>query len=104
MEKLEKIQENVKKLLEKYPELRKLKNRKEAIWMYYKEYEGLKFGITKEMWLYHLTNPETISRCIRAILEKNPEFRSEKEEEIKRYNQAEIFREYFSNRKNHKSL
>ena len=94
-EKLQKIQENTKQLLIKYPPLRKLKNRAEAIWVYYKEFENLKWGITKEMWLYQLTNPETISRAIRKCQELNPNLRASEEDEIEKQNQSQQFAEFY---------
>lgn len=94
-EQLQKIQDNTKELLKKYPEMRKLKNRKEAIWIYYKEYENLKFGITKTMWLYQLTNPETISRAIRKCQELNPNLRASEEDEIEKQNQSQQFAEFY---------
>jgi len=92
---LQKIQENVKKLLQKYPQFASLKHRKELIWIYYKEFEGLKFGITKEMWFYRLTNSETISRAIRKCQEENPELRASEEEEKGRYEQAGEYAKFY---------
>jgi len=89
------IEQNVKKLLIKYPSLRKLKFRKEAIWQYYKKFEDLKFGISHDAWLYTLTNPETISRAIRKCQTDNPELRPPKEDDQDRYKQAKVYQDRY---------
>lgn len=89
------IEQNVKQLLTKYPSLRKLKFRKEAIWQYYVKFEGLKFGISHDAWLYNLTNPETISRAIRKCQTDNPELRPPKEDDKERYNQARVYQDRY---------
>ena len=93
--KLKKIYENVKTLLIKNPQLRGLKSRKEFIWEYYKHFEGLKFGITKALFLYHLTSSETISRAIRKCQELNPNLRASEEDEIEKQNQSQQFAEFY---------
>jgi len=96
MTNLQKIQDNVKLLLTKYPALRNLKARKVAIWKYWEEFEGLEnnFIMTKRTWL-KITNPETISRAIRKCQELNPELRPLSEEQLKRYEQANTFAEFY---------
>ena len=90
MEDLGAIEANCEKLLRKYPNL--AKNRKLAIWYYWKKFEGIAVGITKQKWLT-LTSAETISRAIRRTQEKFPELRGEtKEHELK-------FHNYYANKK-----
>ena len=92
---LQKIQDNVKLLLTKYPALRTLKCRRLAEWKYWQEFDGLgEFGISKSQWLGEFTRPETISRAIRKCQELNPKLRPEPEEQLKRYEQANVFREF----------
>ncbi len=94
MEKLIKIQENVENLLREKPLLRSLKTRREFIWEYYKKYEGLVFGISKELFLYRLSSMETISRAIRKCQEENPNLRASEEDEIWRHEEARSFAKF----------
>lgn len=94
-EKLNKVLKNVEQLLRENPQLRSLKKRKEFIWEYYKKYENLKFGITKELWLYHLTNPETISRAVRKCQKENPDLKASEEDEKEKRKQSKIFSNFY---------
>lgn len=91
---LKNIEENVFKLLLKYPQLRTIYQRKKAIFKYWQEYEGIKTEITEGQFI-KLTNPETISRAIRKVLNTHPEFRPSPEAEQARYEQAEEFRNHY---------
>lgn len=95
---LQKIQDNVRLLLIKYPDLRNLKTRKVTIWKYWSEFEELEEVMTKRRWM-NLTNPETISRAIRKCQELYPELRPLPEEQLKRYEQANEFAGFFKSKK-----
>jgi len=68
--KLSEIEENLKLLLEEQPRLRKVENKRELWWEYFKRFDGLTFGITKEMFLYRLTNIEYLGRALRKLQAK----------------------------------
>jgi hypothetical protein len=93
---LQKIQDNVRLLLTKYPFLRNLKTRKIAIWKYWEEFEGIDRTcvMSKQAWL-KVTNPETISRAIRKCQEQNPGLRPLPDEQLKRYEQANVFAGFY---------
>ena len=95
MKDLAKIHQNVEQLLKTYPNFRELKYRKELIWLYWKEYENLTSGISKPMWVYQLTSPDTISRAIRKLLEKNPKLRGETYQE--NMEEEKEHREFYGN-------
>lgn len=94
-EDLKSIEANVKLLLTKYPELRSPFKRKQAHIKYWQEFEGVgNFGITLNQYL-KLTSAETISRAIRKVQQENPSLRPLPEEELKKYEKANLFREYY---------
>ena len=75
MEDIKKINEQVKIMLLKYPELRSPFMRKQSHIKYWQLYDGLgKFGIPFEQYV-RLTSAESVSRAIRKVLEENPELR-----------------------------
>lgn len=77
MEDLKQIKSQVEIMLKKYPALRNPYQRKQAHIKYWQLYDGLgNFGISLELYP-KLTSAETISRCIRKILEENPELRGD---------------------------
>lgn len=59
---------NIKKLLDKNPELCKVENYRLAVWEYWSKYEKAKWGVTKEAWVRHLTLPEDIKEAIEEYL------------------------------------
>ena len=88
--KLSRIEENIKILLKEQPKLRNSKYKRELFWEYWKRFDGLSFGISKEMWLYRITNPEYLGRALRKVMVKvkeidNPERYKEEEDFLKTY-------------------
>lgn len=88
------IEKNVYLLLLKYPELRSIYQRKSAIFRYWQMFEGVNTEITEKQFI-KLTNPETISRAIRQVLNRHPELKPAQPLETKRYEQAEEFKNYY---------
>ena len=75
MEDIKKINEQVKVMLLKFPDLRSPFMRKQAHIKYWQLWDNLgKFGISFEQYV-RLTSAESISRAIRKVLEENPELR-----------------------------
>jgi len=72
------IQTIVKKLerfLQKNPKLKNPYLRRQLEWEYWKEFDNLKFGITREMWLNMgkeggLTKYSSLDRAIRIVINK----------------------------------
>lgn len=91
---LEKINENVRELLKEKPELAKIENRKLAIWIYWCRFEGISFGITKNIWL-RLSNPETLSRAIRNVCATSGELFPKSNEENNRLKKFEECRKFY---------
>lgn len=95
MSDLKTIEKNVHLLLLKYPKLRSIYERKRAIFKYWQEFEQVNdFGITEEKFI-KLTNAETISRAIRKVLHDYPDLRLSISAETKRYETAELFKNYY---------
>ena len=88
------IEKNVYILLLKYPKLRSIYQRKRAIFNYWQMFEGVNIGVTERQFV-NLTNPETISRAIRKVLNDNPKLKPSQELETKRYEKAEEFRSHY---------
>jgi hypothetical protein len=89
-QKLSQIEANLKVLLEEQPRLRKSENKRELFWGYWKRFDGISFGISKEMWLYRLTNPEYLGRALRRVMAKvkevdNPARYQEEKDFLKTY-------------------
>ena len=92
MEDIKKINQNIKILLLKYPELRSPFKRKQAHIKYWQEFDELgKFGISLKEYV-RLTSAETISRAIRKCQEENPELRPTSEIQEKIAQKVENFR------------
>lgn len=69
------IYDNVKKLLEKYPECRN--SDKKLLWEYWNTYDG--YGeMTYSRWL-KCTSAESITRARRSVQEHHPELQATKE-------------------------
>jgi hypothetical protein len=88
--KLNKIEKNLKILLEEQPKLRKSENKRELFWAYWKRFDGLAGGISHELWLYRLTNPEYLGRALRKVMVKvkevdNPARYQEEKDFLKKY-------------------
>ena len=88
--KLSKIENNLKLILEVEPRLRNSEMKKELFWEYWKRFDGLCGGITKEMWLYRITNPEYLGRALRKVMVKvkevdNPQRYEEEKDFLKTY-------------------
>jgi len=95
LKKIETIHKNAKTLLLKYPELRNPFLKKQRIWKYWQEFEGIgEFGITLRQFI-RLTDAETISRAIRKVQEENPNLRPNLELEEKRSELVEEYREIY---------
>jgi len=95
------IEQNVYELLLKKPKLRY--NRRELEWEYWKAYDNLKFGITKEMWLSQgqpgqLTKYTALDRAIRKVFQDYPNLRPQND--IKRYEEAETFKQAYGKKEN----
>ena len=88
------IEKNVYILLLKYPKLRSIYQRKSAIFNYWQMFEGVNIGVTERQFI-KLTNPETISRAIRKVLNDYPNLKPSQEVEVKRYEKAEEFRNHY---------
>lgn len=100
IEELNKIQESVKLLLQKYPQYRNLNQRAQFIWKVWKEFYGISgFGISEKTWieLYQRANPETLSRAIRKVVEEHPELKGDEKSNDKRYEEANLFSEFYKN-------
>lgn len=69
------ILKNCRLLLTKYPKLRNPLFKKQRVWAYWKEFEGIRFEII-ETEFYRLTDGESISRAYRKVLELNPHLRA----------------------------
>jgi len=99
---LKTIEEKVYKLLCEKPKLRY--NRRELEWEYWKKYDGLIFGITKEMWLKQgkeggLTKYSALDRAIRKVFQDYPHLRPNKQANLQRYQQAEEWRKVYERKK-----
>lgn len=89
------IENNVKLLLMKYPNLRSIMKRKQLIFRYWQEFENVgEFGITENQFI-KLTNPETISRAVRKIQSIYSGLKANNELEQKRYEVAREFQEHY---------
>jgi len=102
-EQLKTIEEKVRKLLQEKPKLRY--NRRELEWEYWKKYDGLVFGITKEMWFNQgkqggLTKYSALDRAIRKVFQDNPHLRSAPDANNKRYEQAREWQTFYGEKKN----
>ncbi len=74
-EKLSKVESQLAELLEEKPALIKLEKQREAVWQYWKKFDGLVWGISKEMWIFgRVTNPDYISRALRKLRVKKKEY------------------------------
>ena len=88
------VEKNVHLLLLKYPRLRSIYQRKKAIFQYWRMFEGVTTEINENQFV-KLTNPETISRAVRKVLNDYPDLRPPQATEMKRYEQAEGFRTHY---------
>jgi len=86
--KLNQIEQNLKDLLEEQPKLKKMENRRLLIWEYWKQYDGIVWGISKENWLFRLTYPDYITRALRKVMSKCKEV-----DNPERYNDERAFLE-----------
>ncbi len=91
--KLIKIEQNIKDLLIEHPRLQKLENRRELVWEYWKRFDGLSFGVTKENWLYRITWPDYITRSLRKVMSKVKEV-----DNPQRYLEGELFKKKYAKR------
>lgn len=92
--KLTQIENNIKLLLEEHPSLRALDKRREMIWLYWKTYDGLVFGVTKEMWIYgRVTWPDYLTRSLRKVMSKIKEV-----DNPERYKEGKLFSENYANK------
>lgn len=85
----------MKKLLQRNPKL--AYNRRALEWEYWKTYDNLKFGITREMWFNQgkegeLTKYSALDRAIRKVFQENPHLRPRKEADEKRYELARMWK------------
>ena len=78
-----KMEKNLEELLLEQPKLAKLENRKLLIWEYWKKFDNLTFGISKEGWLFKYTWPDYITRSLRKLLNKKKALDIEPEEREK---------------------
>jgi len=72
-EELTKIIDKLERLLQKNPKLKNPYLRRELEWTYWKTYDNLTFGITKDMWLNMgkgLTKYSSLDRAIRIVVNK----------------------------------
>lgn len=98
-EQLQKINNQVKELLQQQPKLRGIFQRAQFIWEFWKKYYGIsQFGISEKTWinLYRVANPETIARAIRKVQKEHPELKDEKTND-ERYKEANLFRQFHNN-------
>jgi hypothetical protein len=70
------IQKNVKLLLTKYAKLRNPLFKKQRIWAYWTEFEGVNIGITERQFI-ELTDGESISRAFRRVQQENKGLRAD---------------------------
>jgi hypothetical protein len=90
-EEIKNIVEKIERLLLRYPKLKNPYLRRYLEWEYWKTYDNLTFGITKEMWLNMgkpggLTKYSSLDRAIRIVINK---LGLKKEWENARYQLAE---------------
>ena len=88
-EEIKKIVEKVEILLQKNPKLKNPYLRRELEWAFWRTYDNLTFGITKDMWLNMgkgLTKYSSLDRAIRIVVNK---LGLKEEFERARYNLAE---------------
>ena len=102
--KLQDINKNVRLLLTKFPKLRSPYLRKQCHVQYWIEFDGL-----GDFWAEILmkdypkwVSAETISRAIRSVQKKYPELKPPKDEELKKYQQADLFRKFYKPKYNKK--
>ena len=74
-EELTKIVEKVERLLQKNPKLKNPYLRRELEWTFWRTYDNLTFGITKDIWLNMgkekgLTKYSSLDRAIRIVINK----------------------------------
>ena len=94
-QKLSQIEQNLKILLEEKPQLKDIKKKsRELLWEYWKKFDNLIFGITKEMWLSgRITWPDYITRSRRRLMAKIKEV-----DNPQRYKEGDKFRKTLSNK------
>ena len=86
-----KVEKNLQELLTKRPELNKLEKRREMIWEYWRTYDGLTWGLSKEMWMFRATWPDYITRALRKLLVKDKKLdteRPKREESMESFKKA----------------
>ena len=86
-----KVEKNLQELLTKRPELNKLEKRREMIWEYWRVYDGLTWGLSKEMWMFRATWPDYITRALRKLLVKDKKLdteRPKREESMESFKKA----------------
>lgn len=90
------IQNNIRLLLVKYPSLRSIYQRKQLHLYYWREFDNKEIGELMFNYLMKiypkLTSAETLSRATRKTMEEFPELKPTQEQELKRYEIAEIYR------------
>lgn len=88
---MDKIQEQCKLLLLRFPVLRNPLYKKQRIWVYWREFEGIHIGITQRQFI-DLTDSETISRAFRKIQADNENLRGNIKDQISNAERVENHR------------
>lgn len=87
------ILKNCQHLLENYPELRELRNVRQAVWKYWLEFHGIR-EMTYERWVSSdLPQPETITRLFRKVKSEHPHLRGTDESRHDQVNQERFIQE-----------
>ena len=87
-ENLQSIKENLNDLFIERPKLRNETKKYEICWEYWKKYDGLLWGLTKEMWINQgkgITKYTALERVLRDIFKGKNDLK-----------QGEIFRETYA--------
>lgn len=92
----QKIQDNCRLLLTKYPELRNPIFKKQRIWKYWREFEDVNVGIIERQFI-DLTDGESISRAFRKLQQETPDLRADIKSQQASADLAEEHRQNYSN-------